>query len=89
MKRSSRLTLGLLLAGAVTLVGACAGDRHLGPKVSQSFDTIFAHQAALREGGPTEMGGEEVETAMANVRQMSLRSTTQAGSGTPVISLQK
>jgi hypothetical protein len=88
MKRSSGLTLGLLLAGAVALVGACAGDRHLGPKVSESFDTIFAHQAALREGGPTEMSGEDVDTAMSNVRKMGLRNTTQVGSA-PIISLQK
>ncbi len=70
----------LLLAGALVLLGACAGERHLGPRVSEAFDAIFAQQARERQAAEVlEMSGEESEQAMTNVRQMAARGTTQGG----------
>lgn len=79
-----------LLLGAALLLPGCAGDRHLGPRVSQSFDKVFAGQAREREPIEGEMGTEEAEQVMANLKQMSLRpATTQTGGMMPVVPMSR
>jgi len=73
--------LGMLL-GCV-LLGACAGDKHLGPRGGEAFDGIFAQQAAPKfdpNSAPGEMVGDEAELAISNVKVMSTRATTAATS---------
>jgi hypothetical protein len=81
--------LGILLGCGV--LGACAGDKHLGPRAGEAFDGIFAQQAAPKfdpNSAPREPIGEEAELAVSNVKVMSTRSTTTATS-TPLLPLSR
>lgn len=79
--------LGSVVLACALLVGACAGDRHLGPRAGEAFDGIFAQQAAPKfdpNSHPLAMTGEEADQALANVRIMSQRSSN-LGSAPPLM----
>lgn len=92
-RTTRRVAAAVLLGGFLLLLGACAGDRHLGPRGRQAFDTIFARQAVQREGEPVdqeEMTAEDAEVAVTNVRQISQRgATTSAAPVTPLLPVQR
>jgi hypothetical protein len=81
------------LCGSLLLLGACAGDRHLGPGGRPAFDTIITRQAVQREDelvDQDEMTAEDAEVAVTNVRQISQRgSTTSAAPVAPLLPVQR
>jgi hypothetical protein len=73
------------------LLGACAGDKHLGPRAGEAFDGILAQQAAPKfdpNSTPREMVGDEAELAVSNIKLMSTR-TTGAAAGPPLLQLSR
>lgn len=90
---AKRISAAALICGSLMLLGGCAGDRHLGPRGRQAFDTIFTRQAVQREGelvDQDEMTAEDAEVAVTNVRQISQRgSTTSAAPVAPLLPVQR
>ena len=73
------------------LLGACAGDRHLGPRAGEAFDGILAQQAGPKfdpNSAPRELLGDEAEVAVSNIKVMSTRATSAAAS-TPLLQLSR
>ena len=88
--RKIELVLALLVGCALPLLPACAGDKHMGPRMTESFDKVLAAQARDREPFEAEMGTEEAEQAMTNLRLMSTRpAATQGGGFMPVVPIQR